>query len=84
MKAKFMAKQLSKLAGRWTIEEIELFVEILAGITEPPLISLYVEADFNKRASRVLPGAPAAAYKNRLVWLTSPRLLTVYFFMKLY
>ena len=82
MKAKFMAKQLSKLAGRWTIEEIELFVEILAGITEPPLISLYV--DFNKRASRVLPGAPAAAYKNRLVWLTSQRLLTVYFFMKLY
>ena len=30
MKVKFMAKQLSKLACRWTIEEIEFLVEILA------------------------------------------------------
>ena len=30
MKAKFIAKQESKLAPRWTIKETELFVEILA------------------------------------------------------
>ena len=30
MKAKFMAKQDSKLARRWTIKETELFAEILA------------------------------------------------------
>ena len=30
MKAKFMAKQMSKLARRWTIEETELFAENLA------------------------------------------------------
>ena len=30
MKAKFMAKQDSKLARCWTIKETELFVEILA------------------------------------------------------
>ena len=30
MKAKFMAKPMSKLARRWTIEETELFAENLA------------------------------------------------------
>ena len=38
-----------------------------SGITEPIIISLYVEADFNKRASWVLPGSPIAAYKNHLL-----------------
>ena len=36
-------------------------------ITDPPIISLKVEADFNKRAPWVLLGAPIVAYKNRLL-----------------
>ena len=36
-------------------------------ITDRPIISLKVEADFNKRAPWVLLGAPIVAYKNRLL-----------------
>ena len=38
-----------------------------SGITEPLIISLYIEADFNKRASWVLPGAPTTAYNKCLL-----------------
>lgn len=54
-----------------------------SGITDPPIISLYIEADFNKRTSRVALGAPTVSCKNRFLWLTGLRLLTVYIFLKL-
>lgn len=34
----------------------------LSVITQPLVIVLYIEVDFNEQSSRVLPGAPTAAY----------------------
>ena len=55
MKTKYMAKQVSKLARCWTIEETELFAEILAdpdNVFAKSLECLVLKKSFNKEIFR--------------------------------